>query len=81
MATGDPRESKDIPPGTKVACVTCFDEKLEGEVLAFDYNSKFIVISILFGQFICVFAIFVAETRKLFWKLHNNRVCVTVDFS
>ncbi|XP_001640994.2 protein LSM12 homolog A isoform X2 [Nematostella vectensis] len=48
MATGDPRamarEAKDIPPGSLVACVTRFGEKIEGEVVAFDYASKFIVI-------------------------------------
>ena len=48
MATGDAKESKEIPPGTKVVCTTCSDEKIEGEVLAFDYGTKVIVISILF---------------------------------
>ena len=47
MATGDPKESKDIPPGTKVICTTCFDEKIEGEVVAFDYGAKLVIISIL----------------------------------
>lgn len=49
MATGDAKESKDIPPGTKVVCTTCFDEKIEGEVVAFDYGTKVIIISILLG--------------------------------
>ena len=48
MATGDAKESKDIPPGTKVVCTTCFDEKIEGEVVAFDYGAKVLIISILF---------------------------------
>lgn len=48
MATGDAKDSKDIPPGTKVVCTTCFDEKIEGEVVAFDYGAKLLVISILF---------------------------------
>lgn len=47
MATGDAKETKDIPPGSKVVCVTCFDEELQGEVVAFDYTGKLIVISIL----------------------------------
>lgn len=47
MATGDAKESKDIPPGTKVVCTTCFDEKIEGEVVAFDYGAKVVIISIL----------------------------------
>ena len=50
MATGDGgrmREGKDIPPGSTVACTTNFDENFEGEVMAFDYGTKFIVISIL----------------------------------
>lgn len=48
MATGDAKETKDIPPGTKVVCTTCFDEKIEGEVVAFDYGAKVVIISILF---------------------------------
>ncbi|XP_078377601.1 protein LSM12 homolog A-like [Oculina patagonica] len=44
MATGDVKESKDIPPGTKVVCTTCFDEKIEGEVVAFDYGAKVVII-------------------------------------
>jgi len=48
MATGDAKESKEIPPGTKVVCTTCFDEKIEGEVVAFDYGTKIVIISILF---------------------------------
>lgn len=47
MATGDAKENKDIPPGTKVLCTTCFDEKIEGEVVAFDYGTKVVIISIL----------------------------------
>lgn len=51
MATGDGgrvRDGKDIPPGSIVSCTTKFDEKYQGEVLAFDYNTKFVVISILY---------------------------------
>ena len=48
MATGDAKESRDIPPGTKVVCTTCLDEKIEGEVVAFDYGAKVLIISILF---------------------------------
>lgn len=44
MATGDAKDSKEIPPGTKVVCTTCFDEKIEGEVVAFDYGAKLLVI-------------------------------------
>lgn len=50
MATGDGgrvRDGKDIPPGSIVACTTKFDEKFQGEVMAFDYGTKFVVISIL----------------------------------
>jgi len=50
MATGDGgrvRDGKDIPPGSIVACTTNFDETFEGEVMAFDYGTKFVVISIL----------------------------------
>lgn len=50
MATGDAKDSKEIPPGTKVVCTTCFDEKIEGEVVAFDYGAKLLVISILFAS-------------------------------
>lgn len=44
MATGDAKESRDIPPGTKVVCTTCLDEKIEGEVVAFDYGAKVLII-------------------------------------
>ncbi|KAK3731519.1 hypothetical protein QZH41_008538 [Actinostola sp. cb2023] len=47
MATGDGgrvRDGKDIPPGSIVACTTNFDETFEGEVMAFDYGTKFVVI-------------------------------------
>ncbi|KAK2561299.1 LSM12-like protein A [Acropora cervicornis] len=49
MASGDAKDGKEIPPGTKVVCITCFDEKIEGEVLAFDYGTKVLIISILFA--------------------------------
>ena len=42
------KDGKDIPPGTIVACTTIFNEKFEGEVMAFDYGTKFVVISILY---------------------------------
>ncbi|XP_015758864.1 PREDICTED: protein LSM12 homolog [Acropora digitifera] len=44
MASGDAKDGKEIPPGTKVVCITCFDEKIEGEVLAFDYGTKVLII-------------------------------------
>ena len=69
MATGDTRENKDIPPGTKVNCITCFDEKIEGEVLAFDYNSKFIVISILFCMDFFEIVVFDGDNILIFPKI------------
>jgi hypothetical protein len=33
--------------GMIVACVTCHDQQIQGEVVAFDYPSKMLVISIL----------------------------------
>ncbi|KXJ28217.1 protein LSM12 homolog [Exaiptasia diaphana] len=47
MATGDGgrvRDGKEIPPGSIVSCTTKFDEKYQGEVIAFDYSTKFVVI-------------------------------------
>ena len=65
MATGDAKESKEIPPGSKVVCTTCFQENVEGEVIAFDYAGKVIIISILlinpnheFGE----------DTQRDFWR-------------
>ena len=49
MATGDSKETRDIPPGTKVICTTCFDETIEGEVVAFDYGAKVVIISMFFS--------------------------------
>ena len=85
MATGDAKDSKDIPPGTKVVCTTCFDEKIEGEVVAFDYGAKLLVISILFALIARFFfwgnALPVAESRgaknspkdRELRFLHHNR--------
>lgn len=33
--------------GSTVSCVTCFDEELQGEVLAFDSHVKLLTLSIL----------------------------------
>lgn len=45
MATGDVKDK--IPPGTKVVCTNCFDEKIEGEVVAFDYGAKVLILKSL----------------------------------
>lgn len=34
--------------GSTVMCTTCFNEEFEGEVLAFDHNTKMLILSILF---------------------------------
>ncbi|PFX26758.1 protein LSM12 homolog [Stylophora pistillata] len=44
MATGDAKDSKEIPPGTRVVCTTYFDDNIEGEVVAFDYGAKLLII-------------------------------------
>lgn len=31
-------------PGSVITCVTCFDQRLEGEVVAFDYERRILVI-------------------------------------
>lgn len=33
--------------GSTVACTTCFNQNIEGEVLAFDPNTKMLILSIL----------------------------------
>jgi len=33
--------------GSTVVCTTCFNEEVEGEVLAFDHNTKMLILSIL----------------------------------
>lgn len=39
--------------GSSVSCMTCFDEELQGEVLAFDPHVKLLTLSILFWLNIC----------------------------
>lgn len=34
--------------GSTVLCTTCFKDEVEGEVLAFDHNTKMLILSILF---------------------------------
>lgn len=34
--------------GSIVSCVTCYKKEIEGEVLAFDFQTKMLVLSILF---------------------------------
>lgn len=46
MVIGDVKEIKDILLGIKVICIMCFDEKIEGEVVVFDYGVKVVIISI-----------------------------------
>jgi len=36
--------------GSTVACTTCHKQNIEGEVLAFDQNSKMLILSILFRK-------------------------------
>lgn len=31
--------------GSTVSCTTCFDQNIEGEVLAFDQNTKMLILS------------------------------------
>jgi hypothetical protein len=35
--------------GMVVACVTCHDQRIQGEVVAFDYPSKMLIISIFYN--------------------------------
>lgn len=46
--------------GSIVVCKTCFDQTVEGEVLAFDQQTKMLILSILFkkklkSNLICIF--------------------------
>lgn len=34
--------------GSTVSCTTCFNQNIEGEVLAFDHQTKMLILSILF---------------------------------
>lgn len=38
--------------GSTVLCTTCFKDEVEGEVLAFDHNTKMLILSILFDTII-----------------------------
>lgn len=37
--------------GSTVACKTCYDKEIEGEVLAFDQQTKMLILSILLREF------------------------------
>lgn len=39
--------------GTIVSCKTCFGDDFEGEVTAFDYQTKILFLSILLHQALC----------------------------
>lgn len=41
--------------GSTVACTTCFHQVIEGEVLAFDPQSKMLILSILFTKSISLY--------------------------
>lgn len=45
MAAPGPGEYFSV--GSHVACVTCLGQRLQGEVVAFDYQSKMLTLSIL----------------------------------
>lgn len=36
--------------GSTVACTTCYNQNIEGEVLAFDQQTKMLILSILFNE-------------------------------
>ena len=44
--------------GMIVSCTTCHDQKFQGEVLAFDYGTKMLALSILSFVKISVFSLF-----------------------
>lgn len=46
MVIGDVKDK--ILFGIKVVCMNCFDEKIEGEVVVFDYGVKVLILSIFF---------------------------------
>ena len=39
--------------GSTVACTTCYNQNYEGEVLAFDQQTKMLILSILFKEYFC----------------------------
>lgn len=45
MAAPGPGEY--VTVGSQVSCLTCLGEQVQGEVLAFDYQSKMLILSIL----------------------------------
>lgn len=46
MAAPGPGEYFSV--GSQVSCLTCLGQQLQGEVVAFDYQSKMLTLSILF---------------------------------
>ena len=45
MATTDDITDCMFTVGSLVSCVTCFDTTVEGEVIAFDYNKRLLILS------------------------------------
>lgn len=39
--------------GSIVACTTCYNQNIEGEVLAFDLQTKILILSKYFDEFSC----------------------------
>jgi len=73
--------------GMVVACVTCHDQRIQGEVVAFDHPSKMLIISIFFnlreiirlrcGCYICL-ALFGCHTEKIVPALNPTFSCVNI---
>lgn len=52
MAAPGPGEYFSV--GSHVSCLTCLGQRLQGEVVAFDYPSKMLTLSILYSAGMCV---------------------------
>lgn len=52
MAAPGPGEYFSV--GSHVSCLTCLGQRLQGEVVAFDYPSKMLTLSILYSAETCV---------------------------
>ena len=48
-------DSDIIGIGSTVFCKNCFGEEITGEVIAFERQTKFLVLSILYGPFVIEF--------------------------
>lgn len=69
--------------GSTVACTTCFMKNIEGEVLAFDSQTKMLILSILLqnNKVAGLHSFEFSLARNNQWRIGSVCVCVPAVFS